>query len=108
MVLLATGVSNRRPEVDTGLHNDALARDLLRCFPICDGCEVADKRIGVIGTGDHELGEATFLRAYTDDITLISPAGANRLTVGGHARADAYGLTLIDGLGGVPSVEGRG
>src|SRR5690349_4034610 len=35
-VLLATGVSNRRPPMDEELHDDALARGLVRYCPICD------------------------------------------------------------------------
>jgi thioredoxin reductase (NADPH) len=36
-VLLATGVTNRRPQMDEALHDDALARGLIRYCPICDG-----------------------------------------------------------------------
>ena len=36
-VLLATGVTNRRPPMDEALHDDALARGLIRYCPICDG-----------------------------------------------------------------------
>jgi thioredoxin reductase (NADPH) len=41
-VLLATGVTNRRPPMDEALHDDALARGLIRYCPICDGYEVTD------------------------------------------------------------------
>ena len=50
-VLLATGVTNRRPPMDEALHDDALARGLIRYCPICDGYEVTDKKVGVIGSG---------------------------------------------------------
>ena len=50
-VLLATGVTNRRPPMDEELHDDALARGLIRYCPICDGYEVTDKKVGVIGSG---------------------------------------------------------
>ena len=43
-VLLATGVTNRRPPMDEELHDDALARGLIRYCPICDGYEVTDKK----------------------------------------------------------------
>ena len=42
-VLLATGVTNRRPPMDEALHDDALARGLIRYCPICDGYDVTDK-----------------------------------------------------------------
>lgn len=72
-VLLATGVVNNRPDMPKELHDDALARGLLRYCPICDGYEVTDRRIGVIGTGSHGMGEALFLRGYSADVTLIAP-----------------------------------
>ena len=50
-VLLATGVANRRPPMDEELHDEALARGLIRYCPICDGYEVTDKKVGVIGSG---------------------------------------------------------
>ena len=50
-VLLATGVTNRRPPMDEALHDEALARGLIRYCPICDGYEVTDKKVGVIGSG---------------------------------------------------------
>ena len=50
-VLLATGVTNRRPPMDEGLHDEALARGLIRYCPICDGYEVTDRKVGVIGSG---------------------------------------------------------
>src|SRR4051794_32877979 len=72
-VLLATGVTNRRPQMDEELHDDALARGLIRYCPICDGYEVTDKKVGVIGSDSHGVAEALFLRGYTADVTLIAP-----------------------------------
>ena len=78
-VLLATGVTNRRPPMDEELHDDALARGLIRYCPICDGYEVTDKKVGVIGSDSHGVAEALFLRSYTADVTLIAPDKAMRL-----------------------------
>ena len=72
-VLLATGVSNRRPPMDEDLHADALARGLIRYCPICDGYEVTDKKVGVIGDDSHGVAEALFIRSFTADVTLIAP-----------------------------------
>ncbi len=96
-VLLATGVVNRRPEMPAALHDEALARGLLRYCPICDGYEVTDARIGVIGTGARGASEALFLRAYTRDLTLIAPAGAHELSADDAARLDAAGIARVDG-----------
>src|SRR3954471_22069454 len=35
-VLIATGVTNRSPSMDEELHDEALARGLIRYCPICD------------------------------------------------------------------------
>lgn len=69
-VLLATGVIDREPELPNLMRS--IERGLIRHCGICDGYEVIDKRIGVIGYGASGLNEARFLRAYTGDVTLLS------------------------------------
>ena len=96
-VLLATGITNRRPLMDPELHDDAMARGLIRYCPICDGYEVTDKRVGVIGSGTNGVGEAIFLRSYTCDVTLIAPDRALDLTAEENERLKAAGVTTIDG-----------
>ena len=96
-VLLATGVINRRPAMDVDLHDDAMARGLLRYCPICDGYEVTDKSVGVIGTDEHGIKEAVFLRGFTADLTLIAPTGPHRLTDVQREQADALGIAIVDG-----------
>jgi len=79
-VLLATGVENLRPQaMSDALHDEALRRGLLRYCPVCDGYEVTDRRIGVLGSGPHALREAQFLRSYSARVTLIAPYGPHRL-----------------------------
>jgi thioredoxin reductase (NADPH) len=96
-VLLATGVANRRPPMDEELHDDALARGLVRYCPICDGYEVTDKRIGVIGSDSHGVAEALFLRSYTADLTLIAPDKALRLRPEDHEKLQKVGIECVDG-----------
>lgn len=73
-VLLATGVVNRPPlGMKADDHAAALADGRLRYCPICDGYEVTDQRVAVIGEGEHGYKEALFLRAFTADVTLVSP-----------------------------------
>ena len=96
-VLIATGVTNRRPPMDEELHNEALARGLIRYCPICDGYEVTDKKVGVIGHGSHGIAEAVFLRGFTEDITLIAPHKAHDLGVEDQARLEEYGIRTLDG-----------
>ncbi|MFS0738670.1 NAD(P)/FAD-dependent oxidoreductase [Sphingomonas sp. 1P06PA] len=105
-VLLATGVVNRRPAIDDAVHDEALARGLLRYCPICDGYEVTDKRVGVIGTGGHGLNEALFLRGFTRDVTLISPDSCHDLDDAQRAELAAAGIALHDGPCHALEIEG--
>lgn len=95
-VLLATGVTNNRPPMDDALHAAALAAGRLRYCPICDGFEVTDKRIGVIGTGSRGVKEAIFLRSYTSDVTLIAPGGVHELGTEERQRLEASDILLAD------------
>ena len=105
-VLLATGVVNNRPDgISDELHDEAMARGLLRYCPICDGYEVTDKRVGVIGTGDHGTAEAQFLRTYTTDITLISPHGDHDLPNECSAALDDAGIKRVAGPCGAFAIE---
>jgi thioredoxin reductase (NADPH) len=96
-VLLATGVTNRRPPMDMEIHDEAMARGLIRYCPICDGYEVTDKKVAVIGTGERGLAETRFLRSYTADLTLVSPDLPHELDQAARGELAAMGVTLIDG-----------
>ena len=96
-VLLATGVANRRPPMDEDAHDDALARGLIRYCPICDGYEVTDKKIGVIGSEERGRAETIFLRSYTADLTLIAPDGPHELKGDDRRELEEAGVKLVDG-----------
>ena len=107
-VLLATGVVNNRPQgIDPALHDDALAHGLLRYCPVCDGYEVTDKRVAVIGTGDRGTAEAQFLRTYTSDVTLVSPHGDHDLDDECSAALDEAGIKRVAGPCGGYAIEGE-
>ena len=106
-VLIATGVVNNRPEgMDDALHDEALARGLLRYCPVCDGYEVTDKRVAVIGTDHHGCAEAEFLRAYTADLTLISPDAAHTLDDACKDRLQDAGIAKVSGPASNFAIEG--
>jgi thioredoxin reductase (NADPH) len=96
-VLIATGVFNRRPAMPEAVHDDAVARSLLRYCPICDAYEITDQKVAVIGTGDRGVNEAVFLRSFTKDVTLISPALEHELTAIHIARLKKYGIAIVNG-----------
>jgi thioredoxin reductase (NADPH) len=96
-VLLATGVTNRRPPMDEDLHDQALMRGLVRYCPICDGYEVTDKKVGVIGSDSHGVAEALFIRSYTADVTLIAPDKALNLKPDDYEMLREAGIDCVDG-----------
>jgi thioredoxin reductase (NADPH) len=96
-VLLATGVTNRRPQMDVDLHDAAMAEGQVRYCPICDGYEVTDKPVGVIGTGQGGAAEALFLRGYTPHLTLVAPEGAHDLSDDDRAALNDAGIAIVDG-----------
>jgi thioredoxin reductase (NADPH) len=96
-VILATGVSNHRPDIDDGLHALALDRGWLRYCPVCDGFEVTDKNVAVIGRGAHAVKEATFLRAYTDQVTIIASDGNTDFDEAQKAALAAIGVPILGG-----------
>jgi thioredoxin reductase (NADPH) len=106
-VLMATGVVNRRPDaLADEVHDEALARGLLRYCPVCDGYEVTDKRIAVIGTGKHGTAESLFLRAFTKDITLVCPKGDHELDEACCAELAEAGIAVEHGPCGGYAIEG--
>lgn len=96
-VLLTTGVVNNRPLISPELHDIAVARGLLRYCPICDGYEVTDREVGVIGTQAHGVNEATFLRMYTRDVTLISPHGEHALSDDERGKLADLNIQVFNG-----------
>ncbi|MDQ3245508.1 MAG: NAD(P)/FAD-dependent oxidoreductase [Pseudomonadota bacterium] len=96
-VLLATGVTNRKPAMDEDLHDEALSRGLIRYCPVCDGYEVTDKKVGVIGSDSHGVAEAVFLRGFTSDVTLIAPDTALQLSDEDRKKLKLASIGCIDG-----------
>ena len=106
-VLLATGVVNNRPKMDDAEHDAALQRGLIRYCPVCDGYEVTDKKVGVIGTGDHGMKEALFLRGFTRDVTLIAPGATHELDETCRAALEEAGIRHVDGPCTPIRIEGK-
>ena len=97
IVLLATGVVNNRPKISPDIHDEAVRRGLLRYCPICDGYEVTDTNVAVIGTRTHGHNEALFLRMYTSKVTLIAPDASHELADDERTKLEERGIALVDG-----------
>ncbi|MFN4129279.1 MAG: NAD(P)/FAD-dependent oxidoreductase, partial [Paracoccaceae bacterium] len=88
-VIFATGVFNHRPPLSAEDHTQGLARGLIRYCPVCDAHEVRDRRIAVLGNGEHGAREARFLSHYSPYVTLLPSDGSVGVPPRGIAALDA-------------------
>ncbi|MEO5700611.1 MAG: NAD(P)/FAD-dependent oxidoreductase [Casimicrobiaceae bacterium] len=93
-LILATGVVDIEPELPN--LKDAIRRGLIRHCPICDGFEVIDQRIGVIGVGAKALREAMFLRRYSADLTVFTLGRELDLSAVQRAELDAANIAIVE------------
>jgi thioredoxin reductase (NADPH) len=96
-VLLATGVINRQPKMPQPLHRTAMAKGRIRYCPICDGYEVTDKHVAVVGTGSRGTDEAVFLRSFSRSISLVAAGPRHELSEGELVRLEQHGIKVIEG-----------
>lgn len=95
-VLIATGVTNRRPPIDDALHAEALGLGRLRYCPVCDGYEITGQNIAVIGSDAHAAEECEFLRSFTDRVSLVLD-GCDGLVEPSATRLASIGVHVIGG-----------
>ena len=93
-VLLATGVVDVEPPLPNLTH--AIRSGLVRHCPICDGFEVIDKKVAVIGRGAKGVNEARFLHHYTDDLTLFTLGEGHDISEDERAALDEIGIPMVD------------
>lgn len=93
-VLLATGCVDRTPPWPGAA--DAVRGGFLRYCPICDGYEVSGRRVGVLGSGDHAVREALFVRHYTAHVTLLTGGGLLHASAVLEQRRRAAGIGLVE------------
>ena len=93
-VILATGVVDNEPSIPGVVAG--IASGLVRVCPICDGYEVIDKTIAVIGEDAHSAAEAIFLTTFTRDVTLIHTAAADALADDTRRELSHAGVRLIE------------
>jgi thioredoxin reductase len=68
-LIVTTGLTDELPEVP-GLR-ELWGRDVVHC-PYCHGWEVADRAIGVLGSGPLAVHQALLFRQWTDDLVLFT------------------------------------
>ena len=101
-VLLATGMNYRYPPLP-GIE-ERWGRSVFHC-PFCHGWEVRDQALGVLDRGASGAGRALLLRAWSEDVTLLSdgPAELDAEQVGqlnaAGVRVDGRAVTALSGPG---------
>lgn len=93
-VLLATGVTDNEPKLPDLF--DLVQKGLIRICPICDGYEVIGQTVGVIGNGEKGAREATFLRTYSDAVTLIHVGEPQILGAEARRALAEQGVDIVD------------
>lgn len=115
-LVFATGVVDIEPELPD--LKDAIRNGLIRHCPICDGWEVIDQHIGVIGAGAKALREALFLRRYSETLTVFTLGQPIDLTDEQRASVAECNITIVetpvravfreaDALVGLATADGR-
>ncbi len=93
-VVLATGVVDVQPPLSNA--PEAVRRGLVRQCPICDGYEMTDRKLVVIGRDAQGLGEALFLRTYTADITIVTLGQPLRLSSENRRLMARAGIRCVE------------
>ena len=100
-LLLATGVSDLLPEIDG--FQTFYGRSVFHC-PYCDGWEVRDQPLAIYGRGEHGVGLALELTAWSADLVLCTN-GAARLSGQDVDRLTCHGIGVREEP--VARLEGR-
>jgi thioredoxin reductase len=90
-VLVATGVRDHVPPID-GI--DACYGISVHHCPYCDGWEVRDRRIAVIGQGASGTGLSLSLKTWSDNIVLCTN-GRARLSTKHRQQLDEHAIRIV-------------
>lgn len=89
-LVLATGLVDELPALPGAA--DLFGRGLFHC-PYCDGWEVRDRRLAVLGRGDKAVQLALGLTTWSDDIALLTD-GWTRVGDAQRAALAAHGIEI--------------
>ena len=93
-VVLATGVIDVEPDLPD--VTDAISRGLVRHCPVCDGYEVIDRAVAVIGKGAKLVREALFIRRYTSRLTAFSVGEPALIDDAHRMQLARAGIALVE------------
>jgi thioredoxin reductase (NADPH) len=93
-VLLATGAEDVQPRIAN--LDGAIRRGIVRHCPTCDAYEVLDRSVAILGAGKCSVQEATLLRSYTADLTVLSLGRPLEMAEHERAMLRSTGVKLVD------------
>ncbi|KAA3452301.1 NAD(P)/FAD-dependent oxidoreductase [Mesorhizobium sp. SARCC-RB16n] len=103
-VFLATGIVDTAPVLPR--LREALAAGVVRLCPVCDGYEVIDRNIAVVGQGDRAFQEAVFLTRFTSRVTILGTL-ASDFSTSTRRAAGERGIVIRDTLARLsPAADG--
>lgn len=93
-VILATGGVDIEPRLPNVI--DAVKQGYIRHCPICDGYEVIDQNVAVIGYGKHLVREALFIRHYTKNLSVFALRRDLELSKEDYSELSEHGIRVIE------------
>ena len=90
-VVLAYGVRDTLPDVPD--LDQFYGRSIFHC-PDCDGYEVSDRRVGVIGWGKRVAGFTLALMQWTDNLTVFTHGNDHELSPEEMSKLQAQGVSI--------------
>jgi thioredoxin reductase len=92
-IVLAYGVRDLRPDVPN--IEEYYGGSVHHC-PDCDGFEVSDKRVAVIGWGKKVVGLALELLQWTDKLTILTDGNERGWTKEHNSKLLSFGVGVKD------------
>ena len=92
-VLISTGIADAGMPIEN--WHEAVTSGAVRLCPVCDGFDVLDKRIAVIGAPDNCVGHSLFLRSFSNDITLFERDNSLCLASKDQQRLDEANIKRV-------------
>jgi thioredoxin reductase len=93
-LVLATGVRDEVPEVEG--FREHYGADLFHC-PTCDGFQARDRRVAVLGWGQHVPAFAVELLDWATSVCVVTDARRPDITPEQRRRLTDRGVEVVDG-----------
>ena len=92
-VILATGIVDKSLPVDR--WRDAVSSGAIRLCPVCDGYDVADKRIAVVSSDTNPIGHAMFMRTFSARVSLFDRLEGSVISEDEQQQLEAAGVHYV-------------